>query len=269
MSARTAAILGASALDQGGQLVGAAAGVVRPAGAAPRIGEGELHALVEHVHEAEVVAAERQHDQGVVRGERVKLRPGWCRCRSAARRSCPRSPRSRRPRRSATRRARPRRAPGRPWRSAGSRAACAVRSDGSSGAGRVGVAQRHHRARQRREHGRRRGGGIQAAAEPSAVAVANAAAGRPRTAAADAPGGGCTPPRAGAARQAAAITVAVRAPAPVSQTRLELHTVAPFMQRVTDKQASIAGPAQGSNRPNGAIQPKAYVLVFLLLQGRA
>ena len=71
------------------------------------------------------------------------------------------------------------------------------------------------------------------------------------------------------ASPAAAIMVAVRAPAPVSQTRLELHTVAPFMQRVTNKQASITGPAQASNRLNGAIHLKAYVLASLLLQGRA
>ena len=50
MSDSTAVILGALGLDQGGELVGAAARVVRAAGAAPGVGEGELHALVEHVH---------------------------------------------------------------------------------------------------------------------------------------------------------------------------------------------------------------------------
>jgi hypothetical protein len=61
------------------------------------------------------------------------------------------------------------------------------------------------------------------------------------TSATDAPNGGCTLPEDGVARHAAAMTVAASVPAPVSQTRLELRTVAPFMQRVTDKQASIAG----------------------------
>ncbi len=36
--------------------------------------------------------------------------------------------------------------------------------------------------------------------------------------------------------------LAARAPVPVSQIRLEMRTVAPFTQRVTDKQASIPGP---------------------------
>jgi hypothetical protein len=77
------------------------------------------------------------------------------------------------------------------------------------------------------------------------------------------------PPEADVATQAAAIMVAVRAPDPVSQTRLELHTVAPFMQRVTDKQASIARLTYRPNRLNGAIHLKSYVLASLLLQGRA
>ena len=61
------------------------------------------------------------------------------------------------------------------------------------------------------------------------------------SAAIDARGGGCTPPEADVASQATAIMVAASAPEPASQTRLELRTVAPFMQRVTDKQASITG----------------------------
>jgi hypothetical protein len=77
-----------------------------------------------------------------------------------------------------------------------------------------------------------------ASADPAAADRATESVSEP----ADAPSGR-VPPEADVATQAAAIMVAVRAPDPVSQTRLELHTVAPFMQRVTDKQASIARPA--------------------------
>jgi hypothetical protein len=56
------------------QLIRSAGGVVLLARAAERVREAEQHALVEHVTVPEIVAAEREHDQGVARAKDAQLR---------------------------------------------------------------------------------------------------------------------------------------------------------------------------------------------------